>query len=83
MDANKTAKLEEIRYTIKPSCGTCLHFKQFDDMHFGECAIIEYVHLKHTGGRRKLSVVQYGSCNKYERGEVGFLHGFTEFLKHE
>jgi hypothetical protein len=80
MDQNKLNKLQEIGYTIPRSCGTCKHFTQYEDMHFGECAVNEYTHLKHTGGKRKLSVVQYGSCNKYEQGEVGFLHAFTMFL---
>lgn len=81
MDQNKLNKLKEIGYKIPPSCGTCVHFKQFDDMHFGECDVNEYTHLKHSGGKRKLSVVQYGSCDKYEQGDVSFLHGFVGLLE--
>lgn len=80
MDQNKINKLQEIDYQIAPTCGTCRHFKQFDDMDFGECGEHVYTHLKHTGGKRKLSVVRYGSCDYYEQGDVEFLHGFKEFL---
>ncbi len=81
MDQNKSDKLKEIGYEVKPSCGTCKHFQQYDDEHFGECNVNTYVHLKHSGGKRKLSVVQFGSCGKYEQGDVYFLHGFKEFVK--
>lgn len=80
MDQNKIDKLKAIGYVVNPSCGTCKNFTQKSDYDFGECEIHEYVHLKHSGGKRKLSVVQYGLCNSYEPGEVDFLHGFKEFL---
>lgn len=82
MDQNKLDKLKEIGYEIKPTCGTCIHFKQFSDADFGDCQKHEYVHLKHSGGRRKLSVVRDGSCNEYERSDsLLWLHGFQELLK--
>lgn len=80
MDQNKYNKLTEIVYAIYPSCGTCKYFVQKADDDFGDCQKHEYTHLKHSGGKRKLSVVRYGSCRNYEQGDVGFLHGFKEFL---
>lgn len=81
MDNNKLQKLKDIGYEIKPSCGTCKHFQQYEDAHFGECDAQDYVHLKHSGGKRKLSVVMYGSCSKYEPMNLDFLHGFKELVK--
>jgi hypothetical protein len=81
MDQNKLTKLKEIGYRVKETCGTCKHFLQRDDADFGDCQVNDYAHLKHTGGRKKLSVVKYGHCDSYVTGEVGFLHGFTELLK--
>lgn len=80
MDNNKLQKLKEIDYSIKPSCGTCNHFQQHEDAHFGECDEHNYTHLKHSGGKRKLSVVMYGSCPNYEAGDLSYLHGFREFV---
>jgi hypothetical protein len=51
-------------------------------MHFGECNVNTYVHLKHSGGKRKLSVVQYGTCDQWaEARDLEYLHGFRELLK--
>lgn len=80
MDQNKADKLKEIGYEIKPSCGTCKHFKQYVDPEFGDCGVHKYVHLKHTGGQKRLSVVVYGYCTSYEPSDLDFLHGFKEYL---
>lgn len=81
MDINKASKLREIGYKIEPSCGTCKHFVQRSDEDFGDCQIHDYEHLKHTGGRRRLSVVRYGQCKSFEANDnLGYLHGFKEFL---
>lgn len=81
MDQNKIQKLKDIGYQVKQVCGNCIHFKQFEDMHFGECHNHEYTHLKHTGGKRKLSVVQYGRCDNWEPSDdQDYLHGFKDFL---
>lgn len=80
MDNNKKTKLDEIGYKVAPSCGTCKNFRQRVDEDFGECVKYDYVHLKHSGGKRSLSVVRYGVCDGYEEGPVGFLHGFVSFL---
>lgn len=80
MDQNKANKLTEIGYKVRLTCGTCKHFLQRSDDDFGDCQTHEYVHRKHSGGVRKLSVVRYGSCDKWEEGDTNFLHGFTKFL---
>lgn len=84
MDQNKIKKLQEIGYTVEKVCGTCKYFAQYEDMHFGECDTHEYTHLKHSGGRRKLSVVQYGTCDAWEPAvDLEYLHGFKDFLTTE
>ncbi len=80
MDANKRQKLLDIGYRVKSTCGTCKHFNSYVDPEFGDCSLHKYTHLKHSGGQRKLSVVQHGHCNSYEQDNVEFLHGFKEFL---
>jgi hypothetical protein len=81
MDQNKIIKLQEIGYQVERVCGTCKHFQQFEDMHFGECDEHQYTHLKHSGGKRKLSVVQYGKCNNWTPSDdLDYLHGFKQFL---
>ena len=80
MDANKRQVLIDIGYKIPPCCGTCAHFTSYVDPEFGDCGIHKYTHLKHSGGQRKLSVVQYGSCEDYKADDTSFLHGFKEFL---
>ncbi|MBV9125668.1 MAG: hypothetical protein JO112_20145 [Planctomycetes bacterium] len=83
MDANKAQRLRDIGYEIGPTCGTCKHglFAAEDD--FGTCRVNEYVHLKHTGSPRKLSIFQHGRCPKFERASwvEEQVHGFKEFLK--
>lgn len=61
-DANKFAKLREIGYTIRVTCGICQHgcFKGMAE--WGTCDLHQYEHLKHTGPARGVSVVRYGSC---------------------
>lgn len=81
MDANKLQKLKDIGYSIGPSCGTCKHFQQHVDEFFGECVVNTYVHKKHTGGERRLSVLVFGHCNRYEQGSVEYMHGFKEFME--
>lgn len=84
MDQNKINKLVDIGYEVKKVCGNCKHFTQYEDMHFGECDAHEYTHLKHSGGKRKLSVVQYGTCASWELSpDLEYLHGFKQFLTTE
>lgn len=86
MDANKRLKLVDIGYEIKPTCSTCSHGR-FENQHelFGTCKRHDYQHLKHSGGRRELSVFQGGSCNDHEFDATldGILHGFREFIDDE
>lgn len=83
MDANKAQVLRDIGYEIGPSCGTCKHSDIGFDEDFGTCDIHEYVHLKHSGTPRKLSVYQYGRCPKFERADFveQRIHGFKEFVR--
>lgn len=80
MDQNKLQKLKDIGYKIPKTCGTCKYFQMHVDEHFGECDKHSYVHLKHSGGKRKLSVVMHGSCNEHEVDDLSYLHGFKEFV---
>lgn len=64
MDANKLARLEDIGYSIQPTCGLCVHFFAPPGGEFGECDLYSYEHQKHTGPPRKLSVNRHGSCTQ-------------------
>ena len=81
MDQNKLNKLKEIGYQVKNTCGTCINFRQYTDEHFGECEKHTYVHLKHSGKPRLLSVVEYGSCPSYESADISHLHGFQSLVE--
>lgn len=61
----------------------CKHADMGSDDDFGFCGVHEYVHLKHTGKPRKLSVYRYGHCSSFEQEEYveNYVHGFKEFLK--
>jgi hypothetical protein len=79
MDANKREELLRIGYSIRGTCGTCVH-GHFNNDNFGTCVIHDYQHLKHTGGKRQLSVYAHGSCPKFERGR-SHLGLWEEFVK--
>lgn len=83
MDENKRQQLVVIDYAIFPVCGICKHgvFKKDND--FGECTAYQYVHQKHTGAERDLSVYRYGTCSspKLRTGVRSFIHGYAEFLE--
>ena len=84
MDANKLKKLQDIDYTIVPTCGTCVHsFFSNSNSDWGVCVKHYYKHEKHTGDSRKLSINRSGSCGQYtlcENKEYEMLH-YREFMK--
>lgn len=84
MDANKLKVLQEINYTISPSCETCLHSDLSKDG-WGYCQAHTYQHLKHTGESASLSIHRSGSCPLWAPDEnkvaaLG-LHAFRDFLR--
>lgn len=84
MDANKLKVLQEINYTIHPSCETCQHSDLSKDG-WGYCNVATYKHLKHSEAVSRLSIHRSGSCNLWERDNYKIavlgLHAFQEFLK--
>jgi len=82
MDANKLKVLRELPYSIHKVCGLCIHgdFKLSD---WGVCHKAEYVHEKHTGEPRFLSINQFGVCSSFEpdKTRVERLGAFKEFLE--
>jgi hypothetical protein len=81
VDAAKAKKLKDIKYTIAPCCGTCRWYGTGVDARWGDCTRHEYVHEKHTGPARPLSVTAYGSCADHVAGEDQWLHGFRAYIK--
>lgn len=83
MDANKLSKLKEIGYTVKLTCGLCKHADIPPGRDFGTCKLVQYDHLKHSGGSRQLSIHRSGGCSKYEPSDTRdvLLHGFTTLLE--
>jgi len=82
MDANKLKVLQEIGYTIVPSCATCQHSDLSRDG-WGYCNAHEYEHLKHSEETSRLSVHQLGHCDSwirdaYKVAALG-LHAFKSF----
>lgn len=83
MDENKRQELLHIGYKIENVCGLCEHFTVTKGSSFGTCNIHTYVHLKHTGPPRQLSVYEYGGCPKFEavRDVDTYLNHYIEFMK--
>lgn len=82
MDENKREVLKQIGYEIRPTCSTCKYSK-INTYGFGECQKHQYVHKKHTGPARQLSIYESGWCPSYEASAdlEETLHGFNEFVK--
>lgn len=66
MDDNKLLKLREVGYTIRRTCGSCVH-GSFPNNQWGSCSVNTYDHLKHDNPDegREMSVHQFGYCEKY------------------
>lgn len=64
MDANKLRVLREVGYSVR-ACAYCEHFRPGLSS-FGTCAAATYVHQKHSGEPRELSVSAFGSCPRFE-----------------
>ncbi len=81
MDANKLKKLQDIDYTIKPSCGLCV-YASFPNNDWGLCAKHEYDHKKHDG-MHKLSIHRLGSCSEFVRStkRTQDMQHYNEFFK--
>lgn len=84
MDKNKLKVLREINYVIPKQCGLCRHGQFADaDAPWGTCALRTYVHEKHTGAPRQLSVFRHGGCpDKFELSPEGeqALGTWAEFV---
>ena len=67
-DANKFAKLRQIGYTIRPTCGLCKHGSFAGPSDWGTCLLHRYEHLKHENpkGGRGVSICQHGCCPSWE-----------------
>jgi hypothetical protein len=79
MDNNKLDKLRDIRYTVRKCCGTCNNACFEFRAEWGTCKIHEYIHKKHTGKPRHLSIHMYGSCGSYDMNNV--FEAVTEHYK--
>ena len=81
MDAGKRRTLIEISYEIR-ACGVCAHAAIDRAQDWGECTLHTYVHQKHTGGERPLSIHRCGVCPDFQVSDtaVAEIHGFAEFL---
>lgn len=84
MDPNKLKVLRSLDYKINKCCGNCQHSQFKGGSLFGVCLVKdnEYLHEKHTGEKRKLSINYFGECAKHnfqQRYEDG-LEGFKEFV---
>jgi len=82
MDENKRLKLHEIGYTIQRCCRNCAR-SVIDNPPWGTCLKNQYVHLKHTGDPRNLSINMDGVCEGHEWSDyqVTSLNLFKEFLE--
>jgi len=82
MDANKLKVLRDLDYKINKACGNCQHSSFRGGSLFGTCNVNDYVHLKHTGEKRQLSINFFGECEKYNISKrfEDQLEGFKEFL---
>lgn len=66
MDQNKLAKLDEIDYRIPALCALCAHGRFVGTDDWGVCTKFTYVHQKHTGEPRELSITRFGSCSEWD-----------------
>lgn len=84
MDATKLKVLNEVGYRIQESCGLCRHFDAKHGSAFGVCTRYGYVHEKHTGPARNLSVHVNGCCaDGFTPDEVTSvrLGGFADLME--
>ena len=83
MDQNKLKVLREIGYEIKKTCHFCIHSTFNRTPNWGECTANTYVHLKHSGPDRNISIHRHGSCPEFEmdRSELDVMHGWQEFVE--
>jgi hypothetical protein len=82
MDANKLVVLKDIGYTVQPTCGNCIHANIARGSKWGTCNIHTYLHQKHTGEERQLSINVSGRCQEWENeGLVAELEGFAQLLE--
>lgn len=89
MDRNKLETLRRIGYQVKRTCGLCRHSRINGGGPWGTCdkPENEYVHAKHTGEPRKLSINASGWCPAFEplsEAETARrLHGFAQLVEEE
>ncbi len=66
MDANKLERLRQRQYLIGPACGLCVHARIERGKDWGTCKSSAYLHEKHTGEPREMSIHRVGSCVTFE-----------------
>lgn len=92
-DEAKLAALAAAGYTVRRTCGTCVHAGWSGiGSTWGWCNITEYVHGKHRGkpltmskGARAASIRRDGFCSRYEQAPAAAADiaasGFTPFME--
>lgn len=83
MDANKLRVLQDLGYSIHPTCRLCKHSRIAPGRSdWGTCRAISYPHAKHTGPERELSINLNGTCPRWEADQqivpyvLGSFEGF-------
>jgi hypothetical protein len=81
MDANKSQKLREAGYEVRPCCHFCEHgyFVPNPDALWGTCSILKYEHLKHSGPPRDASISCYGHCPQFKADAQRVRGGLVKF----
>ncbi len=81
MDEAKQRKLIEIGYSIR-ACGLCKHADIGPGTDWGTCEMHRYLHGKHTGDERQLSINRHGVCPSFAKAATAgtVLQGFATFL---
>lgn len=82
-DPAKFEKLREIGYAVPVTCGLCIH-REFTTRTqlWGSCKRSTYVHGKHTGEPRQVSIYRAGTCgsSKLDPDKIWHLQAHAEFL---
>jgi hypothetical protein len=81
VDENKLLMLRGMAYRIERVCGLCKN-GWFPKDGWGTCEVHTYEHLKHTQGRRQLSIHRFGSCGAFDLDpkRASLLGSFKQFL---
>lgn len=84
-DQNKLDALARAGFSIKATCGLCVHATIRVGSDWGTCSKINYEHGKHTGPSREASTHRAGSCSLFELDPTDksdlAKSGFDRFLE--